>query len=108
MDPNANLKIRTNNVPRDVLNFWELTGKEQAQLLDDYSGTGRAEEFCDKSMWARYKGHVYCLSEFLRIQHHPDSDFSKWEGYEGDNYFSGTVCRFVQKGERVIMGQYFS
>lgn len=102
------LTIRTNNVPRDVLSFWELTAKEQAQLIIDYSGTGNPEEFCEESMWTRYKGQVYCLSEFLRIQHYPPSEFSRWEGYEGDSYFSGTVCRFVQDGERVVMGQYFS
>lgn len=100
--------IKTNRVPRDVVNFWEFSAKEQAELINEYSGTGNPKEFCEEAMWCRFKGQILCISEFMRIQHNPDSDFSEWDGYDSDSFFSGHVCRFVDNGERVVIGTYYS
>lgn len=106
----STLTIRTNNAPRDVVYFWELTTKEQAEF--DYLDTEDAQS---SASFFRYKGNVYDLGEFMRC---PTSDasnpqmrdagFHTWDGYSNDSFFSGIVVRYVQDNERVIVGQFFS
>ena len=106
----STLTIRTNNAPRDVVYFWELTTKEQAEF--DYLDSEDAQS---SASFFRYKGNVYGLNEFMRC---PSSDasnpqmreagFHAWDGYSNDSYFSGIVVRYVQDNERVIVGQFFS
>lgn len=106
----STLTIRTNNAPRDVLNWFALAPHEQAEF--DYLETEDAQ--CGASFF-RYKGNVYDLGEFMRCPtshaSNPqmrDAGFHLWDGYSNDSYFSGIVVRYVQDCERVIVGQFFS
>jgi hypothetical protein len=102
--------IRTNNVPRDVLYWYELTDKERAEF--DYLET---EEEQAQATFVRYKGWTYDLGDFMRCpsseQSNPqmrDAGFHHWDGYAGDSFFSGVLVRYVDDGERVIMGTYIA
>lgn len=54
----------------------------------------------------RYKGEWYCMEDFMRAG--KDSPLSEWDGYTADTFFSGVLVRFVDDGERVIFGRYYS
>jgi hypothetical protein len=58
----SDLTIKTNNVPRDVLCWWDLTKKEQAEF-DYLDSEGRQNE----AQFFRYKKWVYDLGEFVRV-----------------------------------------
>lgn len=91
----ATLEIRTNNVPRFTLDWWDLTPKEQAEF--DYIKDGEGTFF-------RYKGWTYDLGEFMRCT---SDELKGWDGYVSDTFFSGVLVKLVDAGEKVIVGQYF-
>lgn len=106
------MTIITNSVPRNIIEAWELTEKEQAEF--DYI------EFNDDccSEFFRYKGQVYDLGEFVRIEPmnkrtNPftvateDKELLKWQGIQTDSYFSGIVIRYTDDNESVIVGTYY-
>jgi len=96
----SDLKIICNNKPRHVLTWYDLTPREQSEFvgyLDDEDKQSSAD-------FARYRGWVYDLGEFMRT---PD-DLKPFHGYVSDSFFSGVLCRFVDHGESVVMGRYYS
>jgi len=100
------MKITTNNVPRDVLNAWDLTDKELKEFdyLDKFGNTGKASH-----TFFRYKGEVYDLGDFMIWESLPNpftQDDNKWEAYMSDTFFSGIVIRYVDDYEAVIVGRY--
>lgn len=106
------ITIKTNNRPRPIIYGYELTEKEAAEFdyLDDI----------EIHTFFRYKGELYDLSQFSGIipagskSYHPcdmhdvDNNFSGWQGYLSDSYFSGIVIRYTDDHESVIVGTYFS
>ena len=103
----ADIVIRTNNVPRDLVDAWELSPKERAEF--DYIDWQAIEDGRDSATFFRYKGVLYDLGEFHlgRVQMaRGDSPFASWDGYMSDSFFSGLVIRLVDDGERCIVGRY--
>ena len=97
------MKIITNNQPRDILSWYDLTEKEQKEF--DYLLEGDGSFF-------RYKGCTYDLEEFMyigaNIAPHPQREnWEKWHGYASDSYFSGILVRYTSDCEQVIVGSYF-
>lgn len=88
--------ICTNRQPREVLDFCELTPAEQCDF--DYRGAN------DGAAFTRYRGTTYDLSDFPRAP----ADLTGWDGALSDSFFSAIVCRFVDGGERVVMGTVLS
>ncbi len=98
------MKIQCNNKPRIVLNHWELTEKEQSEF--DYLPEGEGSFF-------RYKGLVYDLGEFMRIDKgvapHPQRpNWEKFDGYLSDTFFSGVLVKFSADLDSVIVARYYS
>jgi len=94
------IEIITNNHPRQLIYGYELTEKEKEDF--DYLEDIEIHDFF------RYKGQVYDPSEFMGIEHNLDPEFSKWEGYSSDSYFSGIVLKYTKDMESVIVGRYLS
>ena len=97
------MKIVTNNQPRDILTWYDLTPAEQKEF--DYLEEGEGSFF-------RYKNQVYDLGEFVRIEAsftpHPQCEcWERWHGYASDSYFSGVLVRCTSDCDQVIVGQYF-
>ena len=90
------MKIKTNNRPRDILSWYDLTPAEQKEF--DYLEEGEGSFF-------RYKNLIYDLGEFVRVDHTVIPD--KWHGYASGSYFSGVLVRYTSDCEQVIVGQYF-
>ncbi len=104
----SDLRIITNRVPRDVLNWYELTEKERAEF--DYLDS---EERQAEANFVRYRGEVYDLGEFERTPNNEPArqelnQLAAWDGYRGDSFYSGVVIKYCDDFERVIVGLYLS
>ena len=92
------VKYTTNNKPREVLTWHDLTKKEQAEF--DYLDT---EDKQAGSSFARYRGWVYDLGEFF------SSEEPGWDGHNGGGtVWSAVYMRYLRVGddldcERVVM-----
>ena len=93
--------IKTNNIPREILDSSSLTKKEREQEFSYYS-----DEEIAFAQFVRYKGHTYDLSEFTRAAG-LSGELGRWGGIHNETYFSGILIRFVDDFERVIMGRYY-
>lgn len=94
----SSLTIITNGRPRDLLAWHDLTPREQRDF--DYLDSDERRE---EAYFVRYCGAVYDLGEFMAAP----ADLAPWDGYAADSFFSGTLVRFVDHGESVIMGRYW-
>lgn len=92
------MQIKTNNQPRDLISWYDLTEKEQADF--DYIEDGEFNGF-------RYKGRVYDLGEFMRCSGSVNG-FSDWHGISSNTFFSGVLVKYTSDFESVIVGRYFS
>lgn len=88
--------IITNNQYRELLNWWDLTEKEQNELKDSYDNVTESQFF-------RYKNQIYDLSNFMRSSH-----FKGWDGYAADSFFSGLLIKFSYCDDAVKVGLYLS
>lgn len=105
------VKVVTNNVPRDIIDAYELTAEERKQF--DYLDWGAIDEGRDSASFFRYKGQLHDLGEFTRdygitkgsgLPEH----LSKWDGYRSDSAFSAVVVRYVNDNEQVVAGRVLS
>lgn len=91
------MNIVTNYHKRDLIYGWELDSLEDWQSESD--------------MFFRYRGNLYCLSEFLRYPSMwggklPD-EFKGWDSYMSDSFFSGILIKLVDD-DQIIVGTYYS
>ena len=93
----TNIKIMTNNKPRQLIYGYELTDKQKQDF--EYI------EDIDSHDFVKYKNNIYDLSEFMRIEN--NSSLNDWHGYSSDSYFSGTLVKYIDS-DSVIMGRYYS
>ena len=92
------MKVITNNVPRSLLYWHDLTESERDEF--DY-------ESASDSIFVRYKGITYDFGEFMRIT--DNSPFgSEWDAYSSETAFNGVLLRLCDDHESVVIGSYFS
>jgi hypothetical protein len=96
------MKVTTNNVPRPVIDAYELTAKEREQF--DYLDWPAIDEGRDSASFFRYKGELYDLSEFERWDNPASPTREGWDGFRSDSYFSALVVRYADHGESVVVG----
>ena len=93
------MKIITNNHFKEILSFFDLTNKEQNELKDSY-------DTIEESSFFRYRGQVYDLNEFMRVQY--GTAFNKvindWDGYHNDSFFSSVLVKYSECNDAVKVG----
>lgn len=100
------VKIITNNVPRLLLDSYELSVKEREEF--DYLDWDKLEAGEDSATFFRYKGRTYDLSEFM-VFSSPDGWHDGWNGYSSDSFFSGVVIRMcADDNDRIVVGTYLA
>jgi hypothetical protein len=99
-----NITVRTNNVPRDIIDAYQLTPQERKEF--DYLNWDAIEQGNDSASFFRYKGQIYHLGEFMRLD--SNTELKGWDGYFNDTYFSGVLVKYVNEGEQIVVAQYFS
>ena len=92
----SNIKIMTNNKPRQLIYGYELTDKQKQDF--DYIGDIESHDF------VKYKNNIYDLSEFMIIEN--NDNLKGWDGYSSDSYFSGTLIKYIDD-DTVIIGCYY-
>ena len=105
----SDLTIITNNVPRDIVEAWELTEKERVEF--DYLDWAAIADGRDSASFFRYKGELYDLGDcepIEPIRAATSPNFSAWDGIYTQGYFSGVVFKYVEEFEKVIVGRYYS
>lgn len=104
-------KVTTNNVPRDVIDAWQLTAEERKQF--DYLDWAGIEDGTSGASFFRYRGELYDLGEFTTTSPGPWNHglpdwMSAWDGYQSDSFFSGIVIRYADDAcESVVVGTYY-
>ena len=107
----ARLTIRTNNIPRLVIDAYELSAEERAEF--DYINWDAVDDGSDSPTFFRFKGRLYDLGEFsadygiTRGAGLPPH-LSDWHGYMSETFFSAIVIRYVDDFDRVVVGEVFS
>lgn len=101
----SELRIVTNHRPRDVLRWYDLTDKERAEF--DYIDLEWKQ---DDAEFMRYLGSTYDLHDMERGMGGSSmpEQFKGWDDYLSDTFFSGILIRWVDNGERVIAGRFYS
>lgn len=104
------IKIITNNVPRDIIYENELTAREREDF--EYLDWHAFENGQDSEAFVRYKGSVYLLRDFsadwsITKGGGMPEHLKDWHGYLSDSFCSALVIRFVE-GERVVIGLVLS
>ena len=92
------MKITTNNKPRDLIMFMDLTEKEKKDF--DYI---EGDEQFDPRLF-RYKGNVYDAGDMMRVT----ELFNGWDAYQSDTFFSGILIKYADSRlETVIVAHYY-
>lgn len=92
------MQIKCNNAKRNFIYGHELSKKQRSEF--DYI---RDDEIMLHE-FVKYKGRVYDVSEFMRIE---SNEFNDWHGYTGDSFFSGVLIKILDP-ESCIMASYYS
>jgi hypothetical protein len=93
--------IRTNNVPRFTVDPSELTPAERDDF--DYLDWAKIDAGADSATFVRFRGELYSLDQFRRVE--PGGDFARagWHGIHNDSFFSGVLIRMSDDGEQVTL-----
>lgn len=100
------MRVKTNNVPRDVVDAWELTADERAQF--DYLDWPAIEAGSDSASFIRFRGELHDLGEFQVWDNPASPTRERWDGYRSDSFFSGLVVRYCEDHEQVIVGTFYA
>ena len=98
--------IKTNGRSRHTINACELSPKERAEF--DYLDWTAVDEGRESALFVMYKGRLYDVGEFVRVDPLSDLYGLGWRGYSADSYFSGTLIRLSDDGYSAVMGRYYS
>ena len=96
------LTVKTNNVPRDLIHAFELSGAQYSKLRAEYDWM--EDQDFDYAMFFEYRGQVYALADFLRTE--GDILRDGWQGILNETFFSCLVVKIVQSCERIVVGRY--
>jgi hypothetical protein len=102
----SDLRIKTNHVPRDVIEGYELSADERAEF--DYIDWDAVDDGSASPQFFRYRGELYDLDEFMVWDNPASPTRENWDGYRSDSFFSGLVIRYVDDFERVVVGLYLA
>jgi hypothetical protein len=111
MGDTSTVTVRTNNVPRPVLDASDLTPTERAEF--DYLDWDALEAGNDSASFFRYRGTAYDLGEFtadyglakgIGLPEH----LSKWDAYMSVHAFCAIVVRYVDDFDAVVVGRVLS
>jgi hypothetical protein len=105
----ADLTIITNNIPRFILDEYELTPDERAQF--GYLDWSAIDDGRDSASFFRYRGELYDLADIPALSPRVPTDepdpFHGWHGAAADSFFSGILVRYCDDNESVIVGRYY-
>lgn len=96
------MKVRTNNVPRYLCNWYDLTEKQKSDM--DWRDT---EELQDAFLGFVFKGIVYDIQDFTVLD---DTNYpvKGWNAAFSTSAFHAVVIKLKASEETVVVGEVFS
>lgn len=103
----SEIVIRTNNVPRDLIDAWQLTPKERAEF--DYLDWPAIDDGRDSATFFRYKGDLTSLDQVERIPSQSELAGLGWNGQVGWSWSSGLLFKFAPDtdNEQCIIAYFY-
>jgi len=107
--------ISTNYHKREILGFWQLTEKQQAQVLDQYSGVGDMETVREEWQFFVYKGDVYSpndMEHWGNAWSGPRPQWAKgWSFFLAQAFYFGIIGKYVQDDDNygewcIVVGSF--
>ena len=98
----STLTVKTNNVPRDLISAFQLSGAQYSKLRAEYDWM--EDQDFDYAMFFEYRGQVYALADFMRTE--GDILREGWQGILNETFFSGIVVKIIESCERIVVGRY--
>ena len=98
--------ITTNNQPRQLMYLCDFSEAEQQKIRSDYDWMS-PEDLEYNYGFFRYRSTVYHLQDFMRFSSDPE-EFTGWDGYHSDSYFSGVLVRLTEDCDAVVVGRFCS
>lgn len=95
------MKIITNSHPRPLLDWSNLTEKEQQEF--DWLET--EDEQCSVKFF-RYRGQIWCLDEFVRTSR--DGELADWDGVYTSHAFLGVLIKLIYGTNKIVVGRCYS
>ena len=96
------MQIKTNNQPRPLLSFYELTKVQQSEVTDDVG-----EDNCEEWKGFVFKGQLYNLDDFMRFSDESEERKMGWDGSMAQSAFHAVIVKLDIDLESVIVGQVF-
>ena len=100
------MQIITNNRPRPLLALADLPRKVQKDF--DYLNG----EDAYSPRFVQYKGWWHDVDDTQAVRYSRGgsamTEFEGWDSFASDTFFSGVLFKWVDDGEAVIVGRYFS
>ena len=62
----STLNVKTNNVPRDLISAFELSGAQYSKLRKEFEWMDDSE--FESAMFFNYRGQIYALADFMRTE----------------------------------------
>jgi hypothetical protein len=105
-------RVTTNNVPREIIEAWELTATEREQF--DFLDWQAIEDGRDSAQFFRYRRELYYLGDFMAWSAFTVSDtpdwMTRWHAYSSDSFSTGLLLRYADNdftGESgIVIGSY--
>ena len=101
------MKIRTNNVPRPLLSFYELNDCQKAVLQEenDFFSEARADEW----KGFMYKGELYSLDNFVIYSDGSEEKALGWDGGMAQSAFHAVIVKLADTNfDSVVVGEIFA
>lgn len=98
------MSVTTNNVPRLVIDAYELTPAERKEF--DYLDWARIDAGEDSASFARYRGTLYDLGEFELTT--GELAAQGWQGQHPDSFFSATLIKYADDNDYVVFGLFLT
>ena len=92
-----NLVIKNESEPLEILSLWDLTEGEASEFDYIKDPDAASERF------VRYRGEVYNLYDCEPVFNMFDG--KGWHGCYGTSYWSATLFRYVEDGEKVVFAE---
>jgi hypothetical protein len=98
------IQIKTNHQFREIVYGYEIFENNKIRNEFDYLND---EEFIATDFIC-YRGNWYALNDFMCIEKNASFDFSGWDGYLSETFFSGVLIKISSDLDSVKIGSYYS
>ena len=89
------MTITTNNIPRDLLSFWDFSEADQRTIRSEFDWM---EDIESETGFFKYKGDIYNLSDFTR------GGAEGWDGSLAQSWSCGVLVKLSSDCEQVTCG----